>query len=70
LDGSQDRVEKRKFLTLPGLELRPLGHPPRCQSLCQLRYPDFNGGGVVVVFFFFFFFFFFCFFFFLKVTKV
>jgi hypothetical protein len=22
-------VEKRKFLTLPGLELRPLGHPAR-----------------------------------------
>jgi hypothetical protein len=24
---------KRKFLTLPGLELRPLGHPARSQSL-------------------------------------
>jgi hypothetical protein len=24
-----DDVEKRKFLTLPGLELRPLGHPAR-----------------------------------------
>jgi hypothetical protein len=24
-----DNVEKRKFLTLPGLELRPLGHPAR-----------------------------------------
>jgi hypothetical protein len=26
-------VENRKFLTLPGLELRPLGHPARSQSL-------------------------------------
>jgi hypothetical protein len=23
-----DDLEKRKFLTLPGLELRPLGRPP------------------------------------------
>jgi hypothetical protein len=35
----QDDVEKRKFLTLPGLELRPLGRPTRSQSLNQLRYP-------------------------------
>jgi hypothetical protein len=28
-----------KFLTLPGLELRPLGRPARSQSLCRLRYP-------------------------------
>jgi hypothetical protein len=34
-----DDVEKRKFLTLPGLELRPLGRPARSQSLCRLRYP-------------------------------
>jgi hypothetical protein len=33
-----DAVEKRKFLTLPGLELRPLGLPARSQSLYQLRY--------------------------------
>jgi hypothetical protein len=26
-----DEVEKRKFLTLPGLELRPLGRPGRSQ---------------------------------------
>jgi hypothetical protein len=32
-------VEKRKFLTLPGLELRPHGHPARSQSLHRLRYP-------------------------------
>jgi hypothetical protein len=34
-----DDVEKRKFLTLPGLELRLLGRPARSQSLCQSRYP-------------------------------
>jgi hypothetical protein len=32
-------VEKRKFLTLPGLELRPLGRPACNQSLYRLRYP-------------------------------
>jgi hypothetical protein len=32
-------VEKRKFLTLPGLELRPLGRPPRSQLLYRLSYP-------------------------------
>jgi hypothetical protein len=32
-------VEKRKLLTLPGLELRPLGRPARSQSLYRLRYP-------------------------------
>jgi hypothetical protein len=26
-----DNVEKRKFLTVPGLELRPLGRPARSQ---------------------------------------
>jgi hypothetical protein len=34
-----DEVEKRKFLTLPRLELRPLGRPACNQSLCRLRYP-------------------------------
>jgi hypothetical protein len=34
-----DDVEKRKFLTLPELELRPLGRPARSQSLYRLRYP-------------------------------
>jgi hypothetical protein len=34
-----DDVEKRKFLTLPVLELRPLGRPARSQSLYRLRYP-------------------------------
>jgi hypothetical protein len=28
---------KRKFLTLPGLELRPLGRPARSQSLYRQR---------------------------------
>jgi hypothetical protein len=34
-----DDVEERKFLTLPGLELLPLGRPARSQSLYRLRYP-------------------------------
>jgi hypothetical protein len=33
-----DDVEKRKFLTVPGLELRSLGRPARSQSLYRLRY--------------------------------
>jgi hypothetical protein len=32
-------VGKKKFLTLPGLELRTLGRPARSQSLYRLRYP-------------------------------
>jgi hypothetical protein len=36
---SLDDVEKRKFLTLLGLKLRPLGCPACSQSLYQLRYP-------------------------------
>jgi hypothetical protein len=35
-----DYVEKRKLLTLPGLELRPLGRPARRQSLYRLHVPD------------------------------
>jgi hypothetical protein len=34
-----DDVEKRKFLTLPGLELRLLGLPACSQSLYRLSYP-------------------------------
>jgi hypothetical protein len=34
-----DAVEKRKFLTLPELELRPLGRPAYSQSLYRLGYP-------------------------------
>jgi hypothetical protein len=36
---SMDNVENRKFLTLPGFELRPLGRPAGSQSLYRLRYP-------------------------------
>jgi hypothetical protein len=34
-----DYVKKRKFLTLLGLELRPLRRPARSQSLYRLSYP-------------------------------
>jgi hypothetical protein len=34
-----DDVEKRKFFTLPGLELRPLGRPARSQSLTDCAIP-------------------------------
>jgi hypothetical protein len=34
---SLEDMEERKFLTLPGLELRPLAHPARSQSLSRLR---------------------------------
>jgi hypothetical protein len=37
-----DDVEKSKLLTLPGLELRPLGRPARSQSLYRLSYPGSN----------------------------
>jgi hypothetical protein len=33
-----DDLEKTKFLTLPGLELRPLGRTARSLSLYRLRY--------------------------------
>jgi hypothetical protein len=36
-----DDVEKRKFLTLPVLKLRPLGSPYRSQSPYRLLYPGF-----------------------------
>jgi hypothetical protein len=35
-----DDVEKRKFLTLLGLQLQPLGRPAHSQLLYRLRYPD------------------------------
>jgi hypothetical protein len=42
-----DDVEKRKFLTLPGLKPRPLGRPARDQSLYRLRYPgSFHFSGI------------------------
>jgi hypothetical protein len=34
-----DDTEKGKFLTSAGLELRPLGHPARSQSVYRLSYP-------------------------------
>jgi hypothetical protein len=34
-----DDVEKRKFLTLSGLELRPLVRPARSKSLYRLSFP-------------------------------
>jgi hypothetical protein len=37
-----DDVEKRKSLTVLGLELRPLGRPARSQSFHRLRYPGSN----------------------------
>jgi hypothetical protein len=40
---SLDEMEKRKFLTLPGLKLEPLGHPSRSQSLYRLSYPKVQG---------------------------
>jgi hypothetical protein len=43
-DGLND-VEKIKFLTLTGLELRSLGRPERNQLLYRLRYP---GSGAYV----------------------
>jgi hypothetical protein len=39
-----DDVEKRKFLTLPGLELLPLSRLPHSQSLYRLHCP----GSIVV----------------------
>jgi hypothetical protein len=37
--GGLDDLEKRKFLTLRGLELRRLSRPARSQSLYRLCYP-------------------------------
>jgi hypothetical protein len=34
-----DDVDKRKLLTPPGLEFRPLGRPARSQLLYRLSYP-------------------------------
>jgi hypothetical protein len=39
-------MEKRKLLTLPGLEIRPLGRPTRSQSLYRLSYPGSPGGSM------------------------
>jgi hypothetical protein len=45
-----DDLEKRKFLTISGLKLRPLRRPARSQSLYRLRDPGswgVKGGGRV-----------------------
>jgi hypothetical protein len=47
-----DNVEKRKFLTLPGLELRPLSRPARSQSLYRLRYPGSSHSGYLAKIFY------------------
>jgi hypothetical protein len=44
-----DDVEKKKCLTLPGLELRPLGRPPRSQTLYRPRFPGSEGFCTIVV---------------------
>jgi hypothetical protein len=36
-------VEKRKFLALPGLAFRTLGHPARSQSLYRLAFIKHSG---------------------------
>jgi hypothetical protein len=36
-----DHLQKRTFLTLPGLELGALGRPARSKSLYRLSYPGF-----------------------------
>jgi hypothetical protein len=47
-----DDVKKRKFLTLPGLELPPLGRPARSQSLYRLSSPgsQFSWWGMDILF--------------------
>jgi hypothetical protein len=37
-----DNAEKRQFLNLPGLKLRPLSLPARSLLLYRLRYLDFS----------------------------
>jgi hypothetical protein len=37
--GGLDDMEKRKFVLLPELEIRPVSRPARSQSLYRLRYP-------------------------------
>jgi hypothetical protein len=51
---SLDDVEKRKILTLPGLELRPFIRPARSQSLYRLSYSSvyrniFQAGSVAFI---------------------
>jgi hypothetical protein len=39
LGAGMDDEKKKNLLTVPGLELRPLGRPAPTQSLYRLRYP-------------------------------
>jgi hypothetical protein len=43
-----DDVEKRKFLTLPGLEFRPPGRPASSQSLYRIRYPGSSAFEIII----------------------
>jgi hypothetical protein len=43
-------VEKRKFLTLPGLELRPLDHPARSQLPYRPQKSQFRIAGILTEF--------------------
>jgi hypothetical protein len=43
-----DDLEKWQFLTLPGLELQPLGRPSRSWSLYPLRYPGSSSNNSLV----------------------
>jgi hypothetical protein len=43
LRAGMDDMKYRKFLILPGLELRPLSRPACNQLLHRLRYPGSNG---------------------------
>jgi hypothetical protein len=43
-----DELEKRKFLSIPGLELWALGRPARSQSLYRLRYLSYKSLKFVV----------------------
>jgi hypothetical protein len=44
-----DDMQKRKFVTLPGLQLRPLGRPVRSQSLYRQRYRGSNESRTIII---------------------
>jgi hypothetical protein len=46
-----DEMEMWKFLTLPGLEPRPLSRPARSQSLYRLRYPGSYSEDLLFIFY-------------------
>jgi hypothetical protein len=49
LKAGLDDMEKRKFLTLYGPEIQPLGRPARSQSLYRLRYRGSAAGQLQVL---------------------